>query len=137
MPAATSDRNTRNRTGDLRSLPLAAATRIWAGTIACINASGLLVSGATATTLKAVGVPTVTLDNSAGAASAISGDVARGVWGPFDNSAAGDQITLADIEGTAWIVDNQTVAKTNGSGTRSAAGKIFAVSAEGVWIDFG
>jgi DNA-binding CsgD family transcriptional regulator len=47
MPAATADRNTRNRSGDIRSLPLAAATRIWAGTIACINASGLLVSGAT------------------------------------------------------------------------------------------
>lgn len=136
MAAATQDRNTRQRAGHSRSFPLAAATKLWAGTIACINASSLLVAAATSTTLKTVGVTNATLDNSAGAASAINGEVHTGVWGPFANSAAGDQITLADVGSDCYLVDNQTLAKTSGGSTRSVAGKVWDVTAEGVWAEF-
>jgi len=137
MAAATQDRNTRQRAGHSRSFPLAATTKLWAGIIVCINASGLLVAGATSTTLKSVGVTNATVDNSAGAASAISGEVHTGVWGPFGNSASTDQITLAEVGDDCYIVDDQTVAKTDGSASRSVAGKIFYVTTEGVWVDFG
>lgn len=136
MAATTTDRNTRQRSGLIRSLPLAAATKIPAGVIAALNSSGLLVNGATSTTLKSVGVTQATLDNSAGLASAISGEVHTGVYGPFGNSAAGDAIALADVGSDCFIVDNQTVAKTNGGSTRSVAGKVFDVTAEGVWVLF-
>lgn len=136
MAATTQDRNTRQRAGHSRYLPLAAATKIPAGVIACLSATGLLTNGATSTTLKTVGVPNATLDNSAGSASALSGEVFLGVWGPFGNSAAGDQITLAAVGSDCYIVDNQTVALTNGTGTRSVAGKVFDVTAEGVWVEF-
>jgi len=136
MAATAQDRNTRQRAGLSRNLPLAAATKIPAGVIACIAATGLLTNGATSTTLKAVGVPKATLDNSAGAASALSGEVFLGVWGPFGNSASTDQITLAEVGSDCYIVDNQTVAKTDGSASRSVAGKVFDVTAEGVWVDF-
>lgn len=136
MAATTTDRNTQQRVGGRRVFPLAASTLIPFGVIACLNASGLLVNGATSTTLKAVGMSAANVDNSAGAASAKSGEVLTGVYGPFANSASTDQITLADVGNDCYIVDNQTVAKTNGTSTRSVAGRIYDVDANGVWIEF-
>jgi hypothetical protein len=122
--AASADRNTRQVAGLSRSFPLAASTLIYAGTIACVNSSGLLTKGAVSTTLKCVGVARERMDNSAGAASAISGEVEVGVFGPFANSAAGDAIALDDV------------ALTSGGSTRSVAGKIWNVTADGVWVKF-
>lgn len=136
MAAATADRNTRERIGGARGFPVAANTLIYAGVIACVNASGLLTNGITATTLKTVGVSNGRIDNATGAASAINGEVLTGVRGPFANSSAGDLIALADVGSDCFIVDNQTVAKTNGSATRSVAGKVWDVSTEGVWVEF-
>ncbi|MCY1460857.1 hypothetical protein D9M71_784510 [compost metagenome] len=53
----------------------------------------------------------------------------------FANSAAGDEITRADIGATAYIVDDQTVAKTDGTSTRSVAGTIRDVDSDGVWVE--
>ena len=53
----------------------------------------------------------------------------------FANSASTDQITLADVGASAYIVDDQTVAKTNGTSTRSIAGTIRDVESDGVWIE--
>jgi hypothetical protein len=136
MPAATSDRNTRSRHGNLRSFPLAAATLIYAGVMAAVNAAGQLVNGATSPALKCVGVTDKLLDNSTGVAAAVRGDVRTGVWGPFANSAAADLIAPADVGADCFMVDNQTVAKTSAGATRSVAGKIFDVSADGVWVSF-
>lgn len=135
--ASSTSRNTRQVMGVMRAFPVAAATILHAGTIACLNASGLLVAGAVATTLRCVGVVPKRIDNAAGAASAVMGEVEAGVFGPFNNSAAGDAIALADVGTTCFIVDNDTVAKTNGSSTRSAAGTVWDVTAEGVWVRFG
>lgn len=136
MAATTIDRNTQQRSGHRRAVPVAAATKIPAGVIACISTAGLLVNGSTAVGLKSIGVPQVAIDNSGGAASAIRGEVDTGVYGPFGNSASTDQITLADVGADCYIVDNQTVAKTNGSNTRSVAGRVFDVDAAGVWVQF-
>ena len=46
-------------------------------------------------------------------------------------------VTAKMEQGTAYIVDDQTVAKTNGSSTRSAAGTIVDVDAQGVWVRVG
>ena len=46
------------------------------------------------------------------------------------------EITAADIDASAYIVDDETVAKTDGGGTRSIAGTIKQVDAAGVWILF-
>ena len=54
----------------------------------------------------------------------------------FGNSASGDLIAIADIGNDCYIVDDQTVAKTNGTNTRSVAGKVHDVDAEGVWVTF-
>ncbi|CUH67985.1 hypothetical protein TG4357_03322 [Thalassovita gelatinovora] len=52
------------------------------------------------------------------------------------NSAAADEITIADIGNKAYAVDDQTVAKTDGTATRSPAGIIDDVDANGVWVRF-
>lgn len=136
MAAATQARDTLKRLGNQLTLAMAASTRIFGGTIVCLNSSGLAVPGSTSTTLKAVGQAEATADNSAGAASALSVNVERDGWYRFANSAAGDQIALADVGADCFIVDDQTVAKTNGGNTRSVAGVIRDVDAQGVWISF-
>lgn len=135
MAALTADRPTPKRDGKTLSLPVAAATKLFAGSIVCVNTSSLAVKGAVSTTLKAAGVAREQADNSAGAASDIRVEVSRGIH-QFANSSAGDLIALADIGAICYIVDDQTVAKTNGSSTRSAAGIVRDVDANGVWVEF-
>lgn len=136
MTAATQDRDTREMSGNRRAYPMEAASKIFGGTLACLNAAGNLVKGVTSTTLKCVGVAVQTYDNLAGAAAAINGEAKVGVFGPFANSAAGDLIIASDTGNDCYIVDDSTVAKTNGTATRSIAGKVWAVDASGVWLKF-
>ncbi|PKP93188.1 MAG: hypothetical protein CVT77_06555 [Alphaproteobacteria bacterium HGW-Alphaproteobacteria-16] len=134
MTATTTDRNTGRRDGVQYVRKLAAA-KVLAGTIACLNAAGYAVGGSTATTLVADGVFFETVDNSGGAAGDKSARVEKGVF-HFLNSASTDAITIAEVGDDCYIVDNQTVAKTDGTSTRSKAGKIVDVDAQGVWVEF-
>lgn len=133
MSALTADRNTPRRDGQELSLGLAASTKIYAGSIVCRNASGNAVPGSTATTLKALGIAEGQVDNSAGSAGDKSVKIRRGTF-RFGNSSSTDQITVADIGNDCYIVDDQTVAKTSGSSTRSVAGRVADVDATGVWV---
>ena len=134
MTALTKDRNTVRRDGVQFADPVAAATRIFAGSLVCLNASGYAVPGTTSTTLKARGVAQEQVDNSAGAAGDLRIETRRGVF-PFANSTSTDEITRADIGATAYIVDDQTVAKTSATNTRSVAGVIRDVDSNGVWVE--
>jgi hypothetical protein len=135
MSALAADRNTLGKEGVLRSIPVAASTLIYAGAIVVVNSSGLATKGVTGTGLKAAGVADARADNSAGIASAINVRVRRGIF-CFDNSASTDAIAEKDISATVYIVDDHTVALTDGSSTRSAAGTVFEVDADGVWVEF-
>lgn len=133
--ALTSDRNTPSRTGDFRSGPVAAATTIFAGALVMRNAAGYLTRGATATGAVGVGRAERRADNSGGAAGAIQAEYRPGVF-RFLNSAGGDAIALDDIGRVCFIVDDETVATTDGTGTRSRAGIVEDVDASGVWVRF-
>lgn len=132
MPALTQDRNTPQRFGDTFNHPVAASSVIYAGSIVVLNAAGDAVAASTATGLKAVGRAEQYIDNSGGAAGDKAVDVRKGTF-RFENDGSIDR---TDIEATAYIVDDQTVANTDGTGTRSAAGKIVDVDADGVWVKF-
>lgn len=132
--ALSKDRNTKRRDGIHFNDPIAASTVIFAGALVCLNAAGNAVPGATATTLKARGVAQEYVNNSSGAAGDARIETRRGVF-PFDNSAAGDEITRADIGNTAYIVDDHTVAKTHATNTRSVAGVIRDLDSNGVWVE--
>lgn len=137
--ALSQDRNTpRKNEGDTFSVPLAADAVAYSGALICRDTadSGLGKPGAASTTLKPIGVAQARVDNTGGADGDVSVEVRRGTW-RFKNSAAADAITAADIGGTAYIVDDETVAKTNGTNTRSAAGRIEDVDAVGVWVRVG
>lgn len=135
MTALTTDRRTPERSGDRREFPVAAATLIYAGALVALNASGFAVPMATATTLIAVGRCEGRADNSAGADGDLTVRVGVGIY-RFANSAGADEITATDIDSPCYGVDDQTVALTNGTSTRSVAGTVFDVDAQGVWVDF-
>lgn len=136
MTALTADRSTRLVFGDVFELPVAASTVIFAGSLTAINAAGYATKGAVAATLKQFGCAQERVDNSAGADGAKTIKVTTGIF-RWANSASGDLITTAEIGSDCFIVDDQTVAKTNGSTTRSKAGKVVMVDTAGVYVQMG
>jgi hypothetical protein len=134
MAALTADRNTKERADKMFSFPVKAATKIFAGSIVVLNA-GKAAPGSTALALVAVGRAEENVDNSAGADGDLNVSVRRGCF-RFLNSAAGDAIALSDVGASCYVVDDQTVAKTDGAGTRSKAGTIRDVDSDGVWVEF-
>lgn len=134
--ALNQSRNTAERTGDLTSAGVAAAVTCFAGGIAVLDSAGRIKPGVTGTGLVCVGRFEEHVDNSAGAADAVSAVVKRGTF-RFANSASADAITAAEIGDVCYIVDDQTVAKTSGSATRSVAGIIADVDSAGVWVRMG
>lgn len=137
MAALTADRDTPRREHLLRNFPVKGATKIFAGGIVCIDsANGFATKGATSTTLRAVGRAEETVDNLAGADGAQRVPVMAGCF-LLANSASGDLITLADVDSVCYLVDDQTVAKTNGTNTRSQAGIVRDVEGAGVWVEIG
>ncbi|MCP4469001.1 MAG: hypothetical protein GY942_19440 [Aestuariibacter sp.] len=133
MVALTKDRNTLRKDNLQHEDGVAAATEIFAGSLACLNAAGFAVPGSTSTTLTARGVAQSHVDNSDGANGDLTVPTRRGTF-KFANSAATDEITIADIDNDCYIVDDQTVARTDGTGTRSVAGKVDSVDSDGVWV---
>jgi hypothetical protein len=122
--------------GTIYQLEMAAAMLIYAGALVAVSATGYATKGAVATTLKQFGRAEETVDNSGGAAGAKKINVATGIF-VWANSSAGDLITIAEIGTDCFIVDDQTVAKTNGTATRSRAGKVVFVDATGVYVQMG
>lgn len=130
----TSDRNTQLATGEVYRYPVAAGVMIYAGAQVALNAAGFLVPGSASTTLKAAGRSNERVDNSSGADGDLMCDARRGIF-RWDNSAGADEITRGMINDNAFIVDDMTVAATNAAGTRSVAGVIRDVDAQGVWVE--
>lgn len=135
MAALTSDRNTARKTGDDRVGPVAASTAIFAGAMLMRNAAGYLVEGQTATGLVGVGRAEEQIDNGSGSNGDLNVTYRAGVFA-FANSASTDEITFADVGGVCYAVDDQTVAKTDGSSSRSPAGIIDSVDVNAVWVRF-
>lgn len=135
MAALTTDRNTPMRDGGIISLGVAASKNIYAGALVARDSSGYATPGAEATGLLGVGRAEARADNSAGSDGDVNVEVRKGVF-RFANSSGGDQVTAADIGADCYVADDQTVAKTDGAGARSVAGKVFDVDSGGVWVKF-
>ncbi len=133
MTATTADRNTPYRDTDLLAVPVAANTVIPAGVIVAANATGFATNGATSTTLTALGRSEEAVDNTGGADGAKAIVVLRNKAFKFAN-LAGDPVTQASLGKACYIADNQTVAATSGTNTRSVAGTVIGVDADGVWV---
>lgn len=113
--------------------PVKGATTILQGAL-IVTENGLAVPGKVGTNLTVLGVSEQTVKN-AGADGASKVPFRRGTFGFFNHAA--DAIGAGDLHKLAYIVDDQTVAKTDGSATRSAAGKIMHIEGGQVFVRVG
>lgn len=137
MAALTAPRPQTSRLGDatrppLWKLPVKANTKIYAGALVVVDA-GYAAPGRTATGLIVAGRAEQTVDNTGGSAGAKVIEVRRGIM-KFNNSTAGDAIAQADVGKVCYIVDDQTVALTDATASRSRAGMIYQLEADGVLV---
>jgi hypothetical protein len=135
MAALTAARSTKQMEGGplprQHSFPVKGSTTIFQGSLVALNA-GFAAPMAIATGRIAVGRAKRTVIN-AGADGAATVEVEPGVfvWG---NSASGDLCAQADVGAVCYGIDDQTVAKTSNSSSRSVAGVIVQVDSDGVWV---
>jgi hypothetical protein len=134
MVALIASRPTQHKAREIAVFPVAAGVKIFAGALVALNAAGYLVPGSVSTTLRYQGKAEDFADNTGGADGAKKVAVRRNLAFKFANHQA-DPVAQADVGNPVYIVDDQTVAKTNGVNTRSPAGKLLAVDADGVWIE--
>ena len=137
MTALTGSKPIKTRTGDQLGVGLLANAKVHAGAIAVLTSTGVARAAIAATGLKCIGYFDDAYDNTGGADNAVVASVRRKDVLLCVNSTSTDAITAADINNVCYLVDDQTVAKTNGTNTRSAAGRVVDVSAEGVWVALG
>ncbi len=133
MTALAGDRGTLLREPVLRTLPVAAGVIVYAGAQVVLNVAGFVEPGSTATGKTALGRAEHYANNSSGANGAAVVQVRRGTFA-WNNSPGNDAVTLVNIGAPCWIVDDNTVAATSANNTRSPAGVVFAVDADGVWV---
>ncbi|MCJ8285110.1 hypothetical protein [Halomonas sp.] len=132
--ALNADRNTPHRDGQAVALPVVAGAEIFAGALVVANATGYVAPGSTATGLTYLGRAEAHVDNSAGGDGDLTVEVRRGLAFRFANDS-GDPVTQASLGKVAYIVDDETVAASDGTGTRSTAGVVVLIDDAGVWIE--
>lgn len=138
MTATTSSINTDYRDGILIPVALLASAVVLQGTFAVVGANGfaLASSAVGGAEQKCVGIWEDDAENT-GANGAENGVVRRKKLFLIANSAA-DPVTQAELGKEIYIEDNQTVAKTDGTGTRSVAGVFMGFDTEyttHVWVE--
>lgn len=131
--ALSADRNTPMMDGELISVPVAASTKIFAGSIVAANASGYATKGAVANNITYLGRAEEQVDNASGSNGDKAILVRRNKAFKFKNYGS-DAVTQAELGKTCYIYDDETVAKTNGASARSAAGIVLGVESDGVWV---
>lgn len=109
----------------------AANQQFWAGGTIVVKSDGFAYVGVTGTGQKIPGVCAFDLDTTGLADGAAQVKLTGGTIGVFENSAAADLIAEDDVGKRCYLVDDETVALTDGGGTRSDAGMIFDVDADG------
>lgn len=140
MTALAADRMTPERQLGSAHLPVAANTRIFAGSLVAINASGNAVpvtNTGSATTLRVIGRAADHVDNRTdvegpGLAGSLSVKVEFGV---FQWANLSDSISLANLGSACYAQDDQTVALSSDGGDRPVAGRIVDVDDGGVWVE--
>jgi hypothetical protein len=128
----TKDRSTPSRDGTHFHWPVKAGASIFAGALV-MHKGGFAVPGKTGIGLKVAGRAERACDNSRGQDGDMSVLVKAGCLFRFDN-AVGDEVDRAHIGDLCHVVDDGTVALSDGGGTRSAAGIVADVDEDGVWV---
>lgn len=134
--ALTAERDTHRQQALQVPVKVAASTTIFAGGIVMANSSGFAVPGSTAADLTYIGRADETVVNS-GSAGDKSILVRRGDAFKWKNSGS-DPVDQSCLFKTCYVVDDETVAKTaavvESNPTRSAAGIVVGIDADGIWV---
>lgn len=119
----------------LSTVKLGAGKKVYAGGIVVTDtATGYGCAGKTGTGLVCRGIAMETVDNTAGGVGALSVGVdRRPAWLDIYGS---DAVTQADVDKTVFLYDDHTIAKTDGTATRSIAGVLRAVGTLGALVEF-
>lgn len=104
--ALTKDRNTTYREGIEIEVPVAASTKIYAGSLVAVNSAGYAVPGADTAGLRFMGVAMQNVDNSAGSNGDKNVVVRRA--GVFDFN--GNTLTQASVGTVMYLYDDETIA---------------------------
>lgn len=131
MTALAADRSTQWKELGLKAYPVAAATRIYANSIVCTNASGFAVPAADAVGYTCVGMSDERVDNSAGA----NGDMWVLIKAPIIAKFAASSITQAMLTHTMYVVDDQTFDDAIGINGIAAGVLVEYVSTTEGWIE--
>jgi hypothetical protein len=119
-----------------RVFSVAANVTCYQGGLAML-VNGYAQPGAAAVGAIGLGRFEYTVSNLGGAAGAVSVKVRAGVFKYATLTTTADIILPAQIGQPCYIVDDQTVAATNGGTTRSVAGTVWQVDGDGgVWVRF-
>ncbi len=119
------------------ALPVAAATRIYQGSMVAVNQSGYLVPASADQTLRVLGRAEEEANNSSGSAGAITCKVKRGIFG-WTNSATTLAVADKDVGRLCYAVDDQTVSLRNPIGQYPVAGRVYDVDSDGkVFVEHG
>ena len=120
----------------LLGLPIKGATKVLAGALIALDA-GFVVSASEKVGLIALGIAEETVDNTIGLDGSLFVKVRQGTFLVFDLGGA-DAIVQADVGKDLYLVDDQTVSKSDGGGKRSRAGHLMGVEPGGmVWVQCG
>ena len=128
--STTGERNTLEREGRVFSHALAANTSINKGAMVVLDA-GAAKPGFANNAVVAVGIA----EHSAATADGATHIRCKLGTFLFVNSVA-DPVEAADVGSPCFIVDDETVAASDGAGTRSKAGTVRSLDGGGVWVEF-
>jgi len=108
-----SEINTSEFPGQIVRAPIAASTKIEAGNLVALNASGYAVHASDAANLKVIGRAEETVDNSAGSAGDLAIPIKRGAF-CFANDAT-QAVTIAHVGKKIYVKDSATVQSATGT----------------------
>jgi hypothetical protein len=131
MSALSQDRVTAARSGSFISLPIAAGTTCYGGGIAVAKSDGTVrpaIIDSDAPTCKAVGRFQSHCTSSANVTAIIEPGIF--LW----NNSTTDPVDAASFGAICYAIDDQTVAKTSNTSTRTPVGVVVGVESIGVWV---
>jgi hypothetical protein len=145
MGALTAPRLTSQRaTNHEHHFGVTAEVQIFAGALVILVAGALrpgregqgadnTAKAADAATYRAIGIAADTIKGGA-ADGDESLDVSSGVF-PFAIGGGGDALTVADVGKPVYVIDDQTVGKTNPNSIRCVAGALHDVADGFAWVE--
>jgi hypothetical protein len=131
MSALAADRITQTKLPGLQSYPVAAATKIYAGSMVAINgADGFAVPAADTDLFLVQGIALATVDNSGGA----DGDKRVQVFAPVIARLKGATLEQNDVGKVVYVIDDETVDETAGTNSVKAGVLVEYISASEGWV---